>query len=76
MSESRTSAREKGNRAGAWEEKDGLYSEGRQVLGRRESACKENFPRRSRKKREEVSGRKSFAEESAESWFYSKSGQI
>ena len=38
-------------------------------------ASKESLPRRSRRKHERVSGRKSFPGRSAESWFYSKSGQ-
>ena len=36
---------------------------------------KESLPKESRRKHERVSGRKSFLGRSAESWFYSKSGQ-
>ena len=45
-------------RAGAWERKGGLHSEGRKVP-RRRGASKKNFHRRSRSKHERMSGYKS-----------------
>ena len=75
VGESRTLARERQIRAGAWRGKSGLHSGGRQIPRRRLRASKENLPRRSRRKHERVSERKSFSGRSTESWFYSKSGQ-
>ena len=48
-SESRSLAREKGIRAGAWRGKSELHSEGRQVSRRRGRASKKSIPRRRRK---------------------------
>ena len=45
--------------------------------GRKEvRESKESLPKESRKKHEQLSGRKSSPGESARSWFHSKSGQI
>ena len=44
-------------------------------MRRKGRASKKNLPKRSRRKHERVSGRKSSPGRSAESWFYSKSGQ-
>ena len=63
--------RERGIRAGAWRGKGKLHSEERQVPRKRGRASKKNLPRRSRKKHERVSVRKSSPGGSAESWFYS-----
>ena len=52
---------------------DSTVKEGR--FPEREKARKESLPRRGRRKRERVSGRKSSPGRSAESWFHSKSGQ-
>ena len=76
VSESRTLAREWGNGAGAWEGKNGLHSEGRQIPRKRKRASKKNHPRRSRRKHERVSRLKNSPRGSAESWFQFKSGQI
>ena len=59
MGESRTLARENGIRAGAWRGKGGLHGEARQISRRKERARKKSLPRRSRRKYERVSGRKS-----------------
>ena len=61
--------------ARAWRGKGGLHRERRQILRRNGWASKKSLPRRSRKKHERVSGRKSSPGRSAESWFHSKSGQ-
>ena len=58
VDKSRTLARERGIRAGAWQGKGGLHSEGRQILKRKERAREKSLPRRSRKRYEQVSGRK------------------
>ena len=71
VGESRTLAREGRIRAGAWSGKGGLHREGRQILRRKGRASNKSLPRRSRRKHERVSGRKSFPERSAESWFHS-----
>ena len=76
MGESRTLASERGIRAGAWYEKGGLHREGRQIPRRKERASNKSLPWKSRKKHEQVSGRKSSPGRSAESLPYSKSGQI
>ena len=75
VSESCTLAKERGIRAGAWGGMGGLHSERRRALWKRRKANKKNFSRRSRKKHKRVSGGKSSPGESAESWFYSKSGR-
>ena len=75
VSESRILARERGIRARAWSGKGGLYSESRQVPRRRGRASKKSLPRRSRRKHERVSGRKSSTGRFAESWFHFMSGQ-
>ena len=75
VGESSTLAREREITARAWRGKGGLHSEGRQIPTRKERASKMSFPRRSRRKHEQVSRRKSSPGRSAESWFYSKSGQ-
>ena len=67
--------REEEIRAGAWREKGGLHSERRQIPRRRDRRSKRSLPKGSRRKHERVSGRKSSAGGSAESWFYFKSGQ-
>ena len=76
VGESRTLARKRRIRAGAWSGKGGLHGEGRQVPARKERACKKSLPRTSRRKYERVSGRKSSPGRFAKSWFHSKSGQI
>ena len=50
VGESRTSARERGIRAGAWRGKGGLHSEERQVSRKKGWASKKSLPRRSRRK--------------------------
>ena len=60
---------------GAWTEKGGVHSDGRQVSRRKGKASKKSLPRRSRRKHEQVSECKSSPGTSAESWFHSKSGQ-
>ena len=67
--------REREIKAGAWRGKGRLHSEGRQVPRRKGRVSKESLPRRSRRKHERVSGRKSSPGRSAESWFHSKFGQ-
>ena len=52
--------REKGTKSGPWEGNGRLYSEEKQVPKRRRRASKENFPRKSGRKDDQVSGRKSF----------------
>ena len=75
MSESRTLVREREMRARAWREKSRLYSEERQVPGRRGRAGKQSLPKKCRRKHELVSGRQSSPGRSGKSWFHSKSGQ-
>ena len=75
MGESRTLARVRGIRARAWSGKGGLHGEGRQIPRRTGRAGNKSLPRTSRRKHERVSGRKSSPGRSAESWFYSTSGQ-
>ena len=75
MGESRTLARERGIRAGAWSRKSGLHCERKQILRGTGRASKKRLPRTSRRKHERVSGRKSSPGRSAESWFHFKSGQ-
>ena len=64
-----------GIRARAWSGKGGLHHEGRQIPRRTGRASNKSLPRTSRRKHEQVSGRKSSPGGSAESWFHSKSGQ-
>ena len=75
VGESRTLARERGIRARAWRGKGGLHGERRHTPRRKGRASKKSLPRTSRRKHERVSGHKSSPGRSAESWFYSKSGQ-
>ena len=75
MSESRTLARERKIRARAWRGEDGLQSEGRQIPRRKRRKSKESLSRRSGRKHERVSGRKSSPGRSTESWCHSKSDQ-
>ena len=69
MSQSRTLARERGGPE--WEHGEERVSsklkKGRFQRGEREGASKENLPRRSRGKHEQMSGRKSTPEGSGES---------
>ena len=76
LGESRTLARERGIRAGAWRGKGGLLGERGQISRRTGRASKKSLSRTTRRKHERVSGRKSSPGRSAESWFHSKSGQI
>ena len=71
VGESRTLARERGIGARAWRGKGGLHSEGRQIPRRTGRASNKSLPKRSRRKHERVSGRKSSPGRSAESWFHS-----
>ena len=66
VGESRTLARERGIKARAWSGKGGLHREERQIPRRTGRASKKSLPRRSRKKHERVSGRKSSPGRSAE----------
>ena len=75
MSEGRTLAREGCIKARACREKGGLHGKRKQVPRRIPRASKKTFPRRSRRKHERVSGRKSSPGRFAESWFHFKSGQ-
>ena len=75
VSESSTLARKREIRAGAGRGEGGLYSEGRQITRRIGRASKKSLFRRSRRKHERVSGRKSSPGRSAKSWFHSMSGQ-
>ena len=75
MGKSHTLARESGIRARAWSEKGGLHGEPKQISRRKGRARKMSLPRRSKRKHEQVNGRRSSPGRSAESWFHSKSGQ-
>ena len=75
VGESRTLTSERGIRARAWSGKGGLHCERRKIPRRKERASTKSLPRTSRRKHERVSGCKSSPGGSAESWFYSKSGQ-
>ena len=75
MGKSHTLARESGIRARAWSEKGGLHGEPKQIPRRKGRAQKMSLPRRSKRKHEQVNGRRSSPGRSAESWFHSKSGQ-
>ena len=59
VSKSRTLARERRIRAGAWKGKGGLHNERRQIPKRRRRASKKSLPRTSRRKHERVSDCKS-----------------
>ena len=74
VNESRTLARKRGIKAGAWRGESGLHGEGRQIPRRRLRASKKSLSKRCRWKHERVSGRKSSPGRSAESWFLFKSG--
>ena len=71
----RTLARKRGIRARAWSGKVGLHRERGKIPRRKGRASKKSLPRTSRRKHEWVSGRKISPGRSAESWFYSTSGQ-
>ena len=70
-----TLASERKIRARAGRGKGRLHSEGRQIPRRKRRASKNSLLRRSKRKHERVSGRKSSPGQSAESWFHSMSGQ-
>ena len=57
------------------ERMDSMVKEGRLQEGKREQASRASLPKRGRRKHEQVSGCKSSPGRSAESWFYSYSGQ-
>ena len=67
--------RERRIRARAWRGKGGFHGERGQIPRRKARASKKSLPKRSRRKHERVSGRKSSPVRFAESWFHSKSGQ-
>ena len=71
VGESRTLVRKKGIRARAWSGKGGLDRERRTIPRRKVRASKNSLPRTSRRKHEQVSGRKSSPGRSAESWPHS-----
>ena len=73
--ESRTLARVRGAGARAWRGKGVLHRERGKIPGRKRRTSKKSLPKRTRRKHEWVSGRKSSQGRSAESWFHSKSGQ-
>ena len=52
----------RGIRAGAWGGKEGFYHKGRQVPRKKERVSKENLPRRSKRKYDQVGGCKSSPE--------------
>ena len=65
VSESCTLAREREIRARARRGEDGLHSEKKEVLKKERKGKQESLPRTSRRKHEQVSGRKSSPDESA-----------
>ena len=67
MSESRTLAKKREIRAGAWRGKGGLHSEGTQVRRRKGRASKKSLPLKRRRNHGRVSGRKSSLGRSAQS---------
>ena len=67
VGESRTLAGKRGNRARVWSGKGGLHRERGQIPRRKWRASKKSLPRTSRRKHEQVSGRKSSPGRSAES---------
>ena len=71
VSKSRTLAREREIRARTWRGKDSFHSEGRQVPRRNGRASSDSLPRRSKRKHERVSRRKSSPGRSEELWFHS-----
>ena len=71
MGESRTLARERGIRAGAWRGKGGLHSEGMQAGFKEVKEGKQGELPRCRRKHERVIRHKSSPRGSAESWFHS-----
>ena len=71
VSESHTLSRQRRIRAGAWSGKGGLHSEGGKIPRRKGRASKKSLSKRSRRKHERLSGRKSSPGRSAESWFHS-----
>ena len=71
VSKSYTLMRERKIRAKALRGKGGPHGERRQIPRRKGRASKKSLPRRSRRKHEGVSGRKSSPGRSAESWFHS-----
>ena len=71
VGENRTLASERGIRARAWRGKGGHYSEGRQISRRKGRASKKSLLKRSKRKHELVSGRKSSPGRTVESWFHS-----
>ena len=71
VGESRTLARERRIRTRARRGKGKLHGEQRQIPMRKERASKKSLPKRSKRKHEQVSGRKSFPGQSAQSWFHS-----
>ena len=71
LGESCTLAKEREIRVGAWSGKGGLHHERRQISRRKGRERKKSLSRRSRRKHEQVSGRKSSPGRSAESWFHS-----
>ena len=75
VSESRTLARKRRVREGAWSGKSQFHTVGRRNRRRREKTGKEILLRRKRRKHEGISGRKNSPGGSGESWFHSKSGQ-
>ena len=60
-----------GIRTRAWRGKGGFHRERREIPKRKGRASKKSLPKRSRRKHERVSGRKSSPGRSAESWFHS-----
>ena len=64
-----------GIKPGAWRGNSRLHDEGRQIPRRKGRESKMSFPRRSRRKHEWMSRRKSSPGRSAESWFHPKFGQ-
>ena len=71
MGENRTLARVRGIRVKAWSKKGGHHREQGQIPRRTGRASNKSIPRRSRRKHERVSGRKSSPGRSAESWPHS-----
>ena len=72
VGKSRTLARERKIRTKAWRGKGELHGEGGQIPRRKGRASKKSLPKRSRRKHERVSGRKSSPGRSAESWPHSQ----
>ena len=68
-------ARVRGIRARAWRGKGGLHRKRRKIPRRKGRVSKKSLHKRSRRKHERMSGRKSSLGRSVVSWFHSKSGQ-